>query len=131
MHDIFATNKTEAVLLDAEKAFNSINKQVFLHNIKRICPPIAAFVRKYQNVPIRLYELGGKELLSHEGTTQGDPTTIAVCGIALTPPLKHVATCYPKTDPKMAFVDNLTSAGRLSKLHTWLKDLLDVGLRYG
>ena len=41
MHDIFGINKTEAVLLaDIENAFNSINRQVFLHNIKPICPPI-------------------------------------------------------------------------------------------
>ena len=35
MLDIFATNETEAVLLvDAEKAFTSVNRQVSLHNIK-------------------------------------------------------------------------------------------------
>ena len=46
MHDLFGTNKTEAVLLvDAENAFNSINRPVFLHNIIR--PPIATFVRNF------------------------------------------------------------------------------------
>ena len=42
MHDIFATNETEAVLLNnAGNAFNSINRQVFLHNIRHIIfPPI-------------------------------------------------------------------------------------------
>ena len=79
MLDTFGTNKAEAVLvLDAENAFNSINRQVFLHNIKHICPPIASFVRNYYNVSARLFVLGGKELLSHKGTTEGDPTAMAI-----------------------------------------------------
>ena len=57
---------------------------------------------------------------------------MAVYGIALTPLLKHLMTCYPERDPKMvAFADDLTSAGRLSKLRSWLKDLLNVGSNYG
>ena len=37
MHDIFATNETEAVLLvDAEKLFISINRQALLHNIQHV-----------------------------------------------------------------------------------------------
>ena len=40
MHTIFEDEKTEAVLLvDAANAFNSVNRQVFLHNISIICPP--------------------------------------------------------------------------------------------
>ena len=78
MHDIFATNDTEAVLpFDAENAFISINRQVFLHNIKRICPPIATFVHICYNVQPRLFLLGDKELLFTEGTTQGDPTAMS------------------------------------------------------
>ena len=39
MHTIFEDEKTEAVLLvDADNAFNSVNRQVFLHNICIICP---------------------------------------------------------------------------------------------
>ena len=102
MHDIFGTNKTQAVLhVDAENAFSFINRQVFLHNIKHKCPPIATFVRNCYNIPARLFVLGGKELLSHEGTTQGDPTAMAIYGTALIPLLKHLATYYPERDPKM------------------------------
>ena len=38
--------------------------------MKHIYPPIATFVRNCYNVPARLFLLGGKELESHEGTTQ-------------------------------------------------------------
>ena len=56
---------------------------------------------------------------------------MAVYEIALTPLLKDLATCYPKRDPKVvAFADNLTSAGSLSKPCSWWKDLLDVGIKY-
>ena len=132
MHDISGTNKTEAVLLvDAENEFNFINRQVFLHNTKHICPPIATFAPNCYNVSARLFVLGGKELISHKGTTQGDPTVMAIYAIALTPLLKHLATCYPERDPKIvAFADDLTSAGRLSKLRSWWKILLDVGPKY-
>ena len=51
-----------------------------------------------------------------------------VCEIALTPLLKHLTSCYPETARKMiAFVGDLTSAGRLLKLRGLSKYLLDVG----
>lgn len=47
MHDIFAINKTETlIILDAEKAFSSINRKAFLNSKKHICPPIATSCSK-------------------------------------------------------------------------------------
>ena len=84
VHDIFETDKAEAVLLvDTKNAFSSINSQVFLHNIKHICPHIATFVRNCYNVPAILVILGA----------------IAIYGIALTPLLKHLGTCYSEREP--------------------------------
>ena len=63
-------------------------------------------MRNCYNVRARLFALGGKDILSHEGPTQGDPFAIAIHGIALTPLLKHLATFYPEKDHKMVgFVD--------------------------
>ena len=101
MLDIFGTSKTEeVVLVGAENAFSSINRQVFSHNIKHICPPIVTFVRNCYNVPARLFALGGKELLSHEGTTQGDPTAMAIYRIALTPLLNTPSHLLSRKRPK-------------------------------
>ena len=86
MHGVFATNKAEAVLLaDAENAFISINREIFQRKIKHICSPTTTFVRKSYNVLATLFVLGGKGLLSYEGTTQGDSAAMAAYGIALTP----------------------------------------------
>ena len=88
-------------------------------------------MRNCYNVPPRLFVLSGKEVL-HEGTAQGYPTSLAIYVIALIPLFKYLATCYSERDPKMvAFADNLTSSGRLSKLRSWVKFLLDISRKYG
>ena len=75
MHDVFNDDNTEGILLiDAENAFNSINRKVTLHNLKLICPVIATYISICYVYPARLFIIGGGELFYNEGTTQGDPT---------------------------------------------------------
>ena len=46
MHDIYSTEESEAVLLiDAENAFNSINRSVMLNNISIICPIVNIYIK--------------------------------------------------------------------------------------
>ena len=46
MHKIYEDQSLEAVLpVDALNAFNLINRNTFLHNIRIICPPLARYVR--------------------------------------------------------------------------------------
>ena len=86
MSEIFHGEDTDAVLLtDASNAFNSLNRMTALHNILVTCPIIAPYaVNTYRN-PARLFVIGGYELLSAEGTTQGDPLAMAFYGISLVP----------------------------------------------
>ena len=75
-HDIFKDHSTEAVLLiDAEKAFNAINRKAMLHNISVICSIIYMYISNSYNTPVRLFIIGGTENLSKKGTTQGDSTS--------------------------------------------------------
>ena len=56
MHDIFSEENTEAVLLiDAENAFNSINRKVILHEIKFLCPLISTYTSNCYAAPARLF----------------------------------------------------------------------------
>ena len=45
MHSIFVANETEAILLvDAEKAFNSINRKLLLYKVEYLCPAISVYL---------------------------------------------------------------------------------------
>ena len=73
MKQVFEDEDTEAVILvDASNAFNSLNRQVALHNIQYTCPPFAKVLINTYRQPSRLFVAGGKEISSREGTTQGD-----------------------------------------------------------
>ena len=77
MCSIFQEENTEGVLLiDASNAFNSLNRQVALHNIQVLCPRASLILINTYRFPSRLLITGGKELLSQEGTTQGDPLSM-------------------------------------------------------
>ena len=74
MRNIFEADYTNAVLLiDTSNAFNVLNRATALHNIRVLCPIIATYaINTYRN-SARLFITGGKEIISAEGTTQGDP----------------------------------------------------------
>ena len=73
MSTLFSRPEVEGILLvDATNAFNALNRQAALHNVPRLCPALAkVFVNTYQT-PSRLFITGGGEILSQEGTCQGD-----------------------------------------------------------
>ena len=59
-------------LTNAENAFNSINRKVMLHNSKFICPIIGTYIINCYATPSRLFIVSWGDILSSEGTTQGD-----------------------------------------------------------
>ena len=68
---------TSAVLLiDAENAFNSVNRKVMLDTFKIICPILAIFIINCYTIPSKLLIVGGGEVLSSEGATQDYPTAM-------------------------------------------------------
>ena len=71
------------MLEDASNVFNSVNRNVFLHNVKVICQPISTFVKNCYQAPSCLFVIGGVELKSSEGTTQGDPIAMMIYVITM------------------------------------------------
>ena len=122
MSDIFEEEETDALLLvDADNAFNSLNRRVLLHNIQYLCPPMAIYIRNCYSVPSRLFVLDGTEISSLEGTTQGDPLAMPVYAIGITPLLEILKpeTSDVTTLKHVAFADDLGGAGDLLELRRW------------
>ena len=129
MHKIFESNETE-VIVDAENAFNSINRKALLHNIEYLCPAIAKFFYNCYAISARLLIIGGKELRSRERTTQGYPTAMAAYALGLTSLLDHLQS-VKRSVKHLAFVDDLTWAGKLKEIKIWWNTLITEGPKYG
>lgn len=86
MRNIFEADNTDALLLiDASNAFNSLNRAAALHNVRILFPTIATYAINTYREPARLFIIGGKELRSEEGTTQGDPLAMCLYAVSLQP----------------------------------------------
>ena len=126
---------SEAVLLvDANNAFNSVNRKLFLHNIEIICPILATFVNNCYASDSRLFIAGGGEIKSREGTAQRDLVAMSTYAIATIPMLltlidfsqgEHLCT------KSAAFADDITTAGKLKGLRRWWDKLCEIGPKYG
>ena len=91
-----AASLTEAVLLvDANNAFNSLNRKVALLNIHQLCPSIATILTNTYRENASLF-IDGDTLFSQEGTTQGDPLAMAMYAIATVPLIEKLQSTNTK-----------------------------------
>ena len=73
MSQVFVEEGTDGILLmDASNAFNQMNRSVALHNIQITCKEMSLYIINTYRSPSRLFVCGGGDILSQEGTTQGD-----------------------------------------------------------
>ena len=86
----FVSEECEAALLvDATNAFNSFNRQAVVYNIRYLCPPIATILVNSYRAPTELF-VDSDVILSHEGTIQGDPLSMAMYGLATIPLIRRL-----------------------------------------
>ena len=64
---------------------STMNRQTALHTIQYMCPPLATvLINTYRN-PSQLFITGGDEILSKEGTAQGDDLAMSFYGLGTKP----------------------------------------------
>ena len=78
------------LLIDADNAFNRINRSAALWNIQYTCPSMKHIIINFYRTPTRIFmnSEGAFELMSEEGTTQGCPLAMAMYALALVPLFK-------------------------------------------
>ena len=73
MQTIFKDPLTERVILvDTSNAFNSLNREVALHNIKVACSSFTYILINTYRTSSRIIIMGGAEIQSTDGATQSD-----------------------------------------------------------
>ena len=132
VHDIFKDHTTEGDLLtDAENTFNAINRKATLHNISILCPIISTYIRNCYKTPARLFIIAGTEILSKEGTNQGDPTLIAAYALGVTLLIENLLeiTSSNKLYSKVtAYADDFTAAGSVKDIKCYWEHLNSFAL---
>ena len=79
--------------------------------MKFLCPLISTNIFNCYAAPVRLFSFGGGEILSKEGTTQGDPTSMGAYALDILPMLHSLLDFVLTNDlqnREVAFADDLT-----------------------
>ena len=135
---VYEDPECEAVLMvDATNAFNNINREATLHNIRVKCPPFAKYVENTYKEPANLFISNNAQdntevevVQSAEGTTQGDPIAMAMYALGLLQLQQTI--CFDQTRVKqVAYADDLTGAGKLVDLKGWWDMVTEHGPKIG
>ena len=131
MRELFEDQESEAVLLvDAANTFNNINRKALIRNIEVLCPIFGRYVKNCYQVPVRMFVIGGKEILSRERTTQGDPAGMAIYATGITP-LIDIMLEIISAIRVAAFADDLSAVGKGEGLKPWWDALAEIGPSFG
>ena len=133
MKKVYEEEWCEGVLLvDAENAFNRLNRKEALLTVKRICPSFHKFLHNTYRNPVNMYMSDGSHILSQEGTTQGDNGAMAMYSLGVTPLITDLASVAEAEQlAQIWFADDSSSGGKLQKLKEWLVILMEKGPQYG
>ena len=111
---------TNAVpLTDVKNAFNSINRKLMLHNLKFICSIIPTSIINCYATPSRLSIVGVGEIVSSEGTTQGDATAVRAHVLGILQLIKFLLEFINLNDmnaKEVVFSDDFFVAGSLNSI---------------
>ena len=108
--------------MDATNAFNALNRQVALQNIRRLCPSIATILINQYRSTTDLF-VDGDVIQSQEGTTQGDPLAMPMYGLATIPLIRRLKGLCKQ----VWYADDSAATGTMEQLRAWWDKLVKHG----
>ena len=127
VRESFLREDTEAVLLvDASNAFNTLNRQTALHNIRRLCPSLSSILINCYRQSTELF-VDGDVLFSEEGTTQGDPLAMPMYAVDTVPLIKRLNSQVCQ----VWYADDATASGTIEDLRDWWDQISKDGPAFG
>ena len=136
MRKTYEKPATEAVLLvDAENAFNKLNRKAALLNIKQLCPPFHQYLHNTYQKPAKLVIPGSNThtiIYSEKGCTQGDVSSMGLYGLGIKPLIDKLDEVVDTEQCIQAwYADDSSSAGELREMKCWWDTLCASGPKYG
>ena len=127
MSGLFDDSTAECILfVDADNAFNRLNRQAAPHNKSCICLEVSTFLKNVFKSPTTFY-IKQHVIMSREGTTQGDFAAMQMYSIATKPMVYEDETNTMKSFD----ADDGAGAGEPETVHEWWTSLLAQGPMYG
>ena len=118
LRDSYDDSGSDAILLiDAQKAFNSLNRDLALKNIEQWCRSLYMTISNSYREPTDLF-INGRCIKSQEGTTHSDPLAMKMYGIAKLPLMERVREIdvmqkwYAEDGNAAGSIDNLKKTRR-------------------
>jgi len=108
---------------------DALNRAAALHNIRVLCPVIAAYAINTYRQPARLFITGGKEIASAEGTTQGDPLAMGLYALSIQPLITSLQVA--SSVRQCWFADDASGAGSVTEIKKWCDVLSTLGPDFG
>ena len=138
MRQLFEDEDTEGLMIiDANNAFNNMNRQVALHNIQIVCPEVSKYLINTYRRPARLLIKDGDEDLeikSLEGTTQGCNLGMTFYSLGTIPLVRSLTKLIKDNSLEIKqcwLADDASAVGSLKGLKAWWDKLIDLGIKYG
>ena len=131
MRQVFDSSEEMGFLrVDATNTFNSLNCTTTLHNMRFICPSLEIILCNTYQSPIRMFIPGSEEILSNDGTIQGDPLGMAMYALAITPLIVQLNN-HHKEISQVWFADDATGSGKCEGLEARWDELIKIGSKFG
>ena len=131
MSHVFEEEGTDGIILiDATNAFNQMNRAIAMHNLQITCNKMSLYIINTYRSPSRLFICGGGEILSQEGTTQGDPLAMPWYSVNTSIVIQSLRLNVPEVK-QVWLADDSAGGGRLINLYSWYKHLEEEGKKFG
>ena len=99
----------------------------YFYIMRKFCPKVATYINNCYMKPSRLFITVGKEILSDEGTTQGDTIAMGMYALGLMLLLTSIISNNTGNLIHISFADDLTSVAKIHELIEWWKNVLHYG----
>ena len=107
-------------------AFNCLNWEAALHNIRHLCPSFSTILINTYRSPTELF-VDGSTILSQEGTTQGDPLAMPMYALGILPLIQRSSVDVNQ----VWYADDAAATGTVLNLKEWWDNINNFGPSYG